>query len=197
MEKQTFIFIGKSGSGKGTQAAFIRKFLEGKSDRQVFYMESGNKFREFISQSSHTASLSREIMKEGRLQPTFLAIHIWSHLMIEQMDAEKHFIIDGTPRKLEEAHILDGAIKFYGRGKAHVIYVNVSDTWAKERLFGRGRADDKEASEVEKRLAWFQEEVMPTVEYYRANSDYDFWEINGEQSIEEVRSEIETKLAKI
>src|SRR3990172_2842261 len=125
MNPQTYIFIGRSGCGKGTQAELLEKYLESEGD-QIFYLESGAKFRNFVSQSGYTAKLSNDIMKRGELQPAFLAIHIWSHLMIEQMDEKKHLMIDGTPRKLAEAKILDEAFKFYGRKDMKIIYFNVS-----------------------------------------------------------------------
>ena len=193
MNPQTYIFIGRSGCGKGTQAELLEKYLESKGDR-IFYLESGAKFRNFVSQSGYTAKLSNDIMKRGELQPAFLAIHIWSHLMIEQMDDSKHLIIDGTPRKLDEAQILDGALKFYGRVKPKIIYINVSDEWSIARLEGRGRTDDKSLAEVKKRLAWFQTDVMPVLEFYKNNPDYDFLDINGEQTIKQVQQEILNKL---
>jgi adenylate kinase family enzyme len=133
-------------------------------------------------------------MERGELQPAFLAIHVWSHLLIEQMNEEKHVIIDGTPRKLEEAKILDEAMQFYNRGKIKIIYMNVSDEWATARLSGRGRTDDKSAEEIKKRLAWFKKDVMPAVEYFKNNPHVDFLDINGEQTIEEVKQEIFSKL---
>lgn len=189
----TYIFIGKSGSGKGTQAELLKKYLESKND-QVFYLESGAKFREFVSQSGYTAKLANDLMKKGELQPAFLAVHIWSHLMIEQMDEAKHLMIDGTPRKLAEAKILDEALKFYGRSNPKIIYVNVGDQWATDRLNGRGRADDQVLADIKKRLAWFSTDVVPALEYYKANSDYQYLEINGEQTIEEVHQEIMNRL---
>lgn len=207
MSPNTYIFIGRSGCGKGTQAELLKKYLENKG-QEVFYLESGAKFRDFVSQSGYTAELSNSIMKKGELQPAFLAIHIWSHLMIEQMDENKVLMIDGTPRKLDEAKILDGALKFYarlpapnaagyggqGRVKPKIVYVNVSDLWSIARLNGRGRADDKSLDEVKKRLAWFNTDVLPAVEYYKNNPDYEYLDINGEQTIEQVHTEIVNKL---
>lgn len=196
MTPQTFIFIGKSGCGKGTQAGLLKEYLEKNGNNPVFYLESGERFREFVSQSSHTAELSRKIMETGGLQPTFLAIHVWSHLLIEQMDETKHLIIDGTPRKLDEAKILMDAMKFYGSTKPKIIYMNVSDQWSEARLSARGRADDKSMAEIKNRLRWFEEEVMPAVEYFKNNPDCDFLDINGEQTIEEVHKEIIEKTFK-
>jgi adenylate kinase family enzyme len=167
--------------------------LETKGE-DVYYLESGAKFRDFVSQSGYTAELSNAVMKKGELQPAFLAIHIWSHLMIEHMDAKRHIMIDGTPRKLDEAKILDGAFKFYGRVKPKIVYVNVSDAWSIARLEGRGRADDKSLDEVKKRLSWFNTDVIPAIDFYKTNPDYDFLDINGEQTIEQVQAEILAKL---
>ena len=193
MNSPTYIFIGRSVCGKGTQALLLKKYL-GTKGQEVFYLESGAKFRDFVSQSGYTAQLSNTIMKKGELQPAFLAIHIWSHLMIEQMDEKKHLMIDGTPRKLAEAKILDEAFKFYGRKDMKIIYVNVSDAWSIARLEGRGRADDKSLAEVKKRLAWFNTDVVPALDFYKNNPDYQYLDINGEQTIEQVQAEILTKL---
>ncbi len=188
----TFIFLGRSGCGKGTQAQLLKNYLETEDAeaRQVFYLESGAQFRNFISQSNYTAKLSRAIMQSGALQPSFLAVHIWAHLMIEQMDADKHLIVDGTPRLLDDTKIFDSAMRFYRRQEPTVVYMNVSNDWARARLLGRARADDLKAEDVEKRLAWFDNEVMPTIEYFRTNPIYRFVEVNGEQAIEDVFKEL-------
>ena len=133
-------------------------------------------------------------MKTGELQPPFLAIHIWSHLMIEQMDEQKHLIIDGTPRKLEEAMVLDGALQFYKRKNIYILHVNVSRKWSIDRLVGRGRADDKSINEINKRLDWFDTDVIPAIDYLKQNPIYNYVDINGEQTIEEVHKEIIQKI---
>lgn len=192
---QTFIFLGRSGCGKGTQAELLKKYIEEHDEmkRPVFYLESGGAFRNFISQSNYTAKLSREVMQRGALQPSFLAVHIWAHLMIEQMDEDKHLIVDGTPRLLDDTKIFDSAMRFYARVQPTLIYMNVSNDWSRARLLGRGRADDIKPEDVEKRLAWFDSDVMPTIEYFKNNSLYRFVEINGEQPIEDVHKEIIAK----
>lgn len=195
MTPQTFIFIGRSGCGKGTQAKLLSEYLK-KNDlenRSIFYLESGEKFREFISSSGHTAELARAVAEKGGLQPAFLAIHIWSRLMIEQMEADKHVIIDGSPRKLDEAKILGESLAFYSR-KPTVVYMNVSRAWAEDKLIKRGRADDKTKEEISRRLDWFETDVAPTITYLKDSPFYDFVEINGEPSIEEVHAQILSKL---
>jgi adenylate kinase family enzyme len=191
MLQHTFIITGRSGCGKGTQAKLLIEYIEKHfPDAQVRYLESGDKFRTFLKEEGYTQELSRTIMKSGNLQPSFLAVHIWSHLMIEIMQGNEHLVMDGTPRTLSEAMVLDSAMQFYGRAKPTVLYLNVGREWSKARLAGRGRADDVSAGEVEKRLNWFDTEVMPAIEYLKKNEIYNFVEINGEQTIEEVQKEI-------
>jgi len=69
---KAFIFIGRSGCGKGTQVKlFSEKFKEDKPDQSFCYLESGKKFRDFISEETYSSRLSKEAMDEGRLQPEF------------------------------------------------------------------------------------------------------------------------------
>jgi len=73
--------------------------------------------------------------------------------------------------------------------------MNVSREWSKERLLGRGRKDD-DPEEIKKRLDWYETEVAPVVEYYKDNPKYNFIDVNGEQTIEEVHKEIIEKVFK-
>lgn len=191
MDTHTFIIIGRSGCGKGTQAKLLIDFLSEKNPTiPLKYLESGDKFRSFLKEQGYTQELSRAIMHEGRLQPSFLAVHIWSHILIESMEGNEHLILDGTPRTLPEAMVLDSAMEFYSRTKPTVLYLDVSREWSRTRLSERKRADDVSSAEVEKRLGWFDTEVMPALTYLKNNPLYTFLTINGEQSIEDVHKEI-------
>lgn len=191
MDTHTFIIIGRSGCGKGTQAKLLIDFLSEKNPTiPLKYLESGDKFRSFLKEQGYTQELSRAIMHEGRLQPSFLAVHIWSHILIESMEGNEHLILDGTPRTLPEAMVLDSAMEFYSRTKPTVLYLDVSREWSRARLSERKRADDVSSAEVEKRLGWFDTEVMPALTYLKNNPLYTFLTINGEQSIEDVHKEI-------
>ncbi|OHA92236.1 MAG: hypothetical protein A3J09_02030 [Candidatus Zambryskibacteria bacterium RIFCSPLOWO2_02_FULL_51_21] len=192
---QTIIFIGRSGCGKGTQAELfknrIRKFEPDlPAGRQVLYVETGEHFRRFLRGENFSAKLSKKIYEVDERQPDFLACYMWSHILLSELDADMHLVFDGAPRALDEAEILTSALKFYGRDKPAVIYINVSREWSEKRLLARGRADDVNLSRIDKRLDWFDKDVMPAVEYFRANPYYRFFEINGEQTIEEVHAEI-------
>src|SRR6185369_8914356 len=84
MQPQTFIFIGRSGCGKGTQAELLQKSLQEKEpNAQIFYLETGANFREFIKGEKYSNTLARKIMEEGGRQPDFLAVWMWSHVLLE------------------------------------------------------------------------------------------------------------------
>ena len=194
MQPQTFIFFGASGSGKGTQAKLlIEKFNVLDSGKRVLYLETGEKLREFVKEASLASKLAKEVLDTGGLMPEFIPIWVWTEFLIRHVSGDELLIFDGSPRKLDEAAILDSALQFYKREKPFVISIEVSDAWAKERMNERKRNDDNEA-EIMQRLSWYKENVLPAINFFKNNSYYKFVSINGEQSIEEVHQEILKKI---
>jgi adenylate kinase family enzyme len=190
----TFVFIGQSGSGKGEQSSRLRKVLVDKFPKnELFYMETGPNFREFIKGDNYSNRLSREITERGDIQPAFLAIHFWADNLLENFKGDEHIVFDGICRRLTEVEAFTTAMQFYSR-KAIIIYINISRKCAVDRLVARGRADDKDLVQLNGRLDWFEEYTMPVIGYVRENSNYTLLEINGEQTIEEVHAEILKKL---
>ncbi len=193
-ERLSFILIGKSGCGKGTQSELLTQYLKTKTpDMGVFYVQSGAEFRRFINGDSYTKKLSKQVYDVGGLEPEFLSILMWTNLIAENYNGKDHMLIDGSPRLSHEAKVLDSMFPFFGMKRPVVIFLNVSDTWATSRLLERGRMDDNTA-DIKRRLSWFGEEVMKTIDFYRNNSDYTFIEINGERNTNEIHKEIIEKL---
>lgn len=190
LKPQVFIFIGRSGSGKGTQANLLIAHLK-KIDpsRPIVYLETGKVFREFIKGNTHTQTLSKQIYEGGGLQPEFLTIDMWSEFFVRNMQDNVHVVIDGTPRKYHEAFVLDSAVKFYKWSKPHVLYIHVSRETAVERLMGRGRADDH-LSDINSRLDWFDTDVSKALTFYEDSPDYFYHDVNGERTPEETHKEI-------
>ncbi|MEK7614380.1 MAG: nucleoside monophosphate kinase [Patescibacteria group bacterium] len=187
----TFIFVGRSGCGKGTQIELLKKYLEEKnSGCSVVLIETGGRFRSFIAGDSYASDLSKEIMEKGELQPEFLAVLMWSEEMIDKIKGNEHLLIDGAPRRLREAMVLDTALRFFKKEQPIVVHLDVSSEWSKERLRDRGRKDDIGEEEVKKRLAWFDTEVKPAIDWFREEPYYRVVDINGEQTIEEVHRDI-------
>lgn len=183
MNLQTVIFIGRSGAGKGMQSGMLQEFLKKENpETPILYIETGDHFRRHIKDSGYTWDLARKVNESGSKQPSFLAVWIWSHLFIEKIRGGEHLVFDGTPRSLDEARLLSTALPFYERKEPVVVFLNVSRKWAEERLRGRGRPDDLNPEVINRRLSWYEEDVVPAVDYYRTNPAYRFVEINGEQT---------------
>lgn len=194
MTPQTFIFMGRSGCGKGTQAELLKTYVQEKDpNSEIFYLETGANFREFIKGQGYSNELSNKIYVNGDRQPDFLAIWMWAHILLEKFKGTEHLFLDGITRSLPEAMAFTTALEFYGR-KATVIFLNVSREWSEARLLARGRSDDRSKAEVIKRLNWFDRDSSPAIGYFKANEHYDVWQINGERTIEEIHHDIVQKL---
>lgn len=190
--KQVFIFIGNSGCGKGTQAKLLREQIE-KTGGDVLRLELGGEFREFWQKSGYTAERSNSIAQDGNLQPEFLATHIWSKMLVDFYTPEKFVIADGVPRRIREAKVLDGALRFYGIEKPNIIYLNISREVAKERMLSRGRFDDSEEA-IERRLDWFDQDVMRTIDFLKSDEYYNFLDIDANRTIEEIHQDIMSQI---
>ncbi|HRH26129.1 MAG TPA: nucleoside monophosphate kinase [Candidatus Paceibacterota bacterium] len=187
---KSFIFIGRSGCGKGTQAKLLIDFLAAKEpERKVLYIQTGLELREFIKGDTHTQNIAKNMATNGGLIPEFLAIYFWSRKISTEYTEGSHLIMDGMPRKQHEAQVLDSVFGFYGIVKPVVIHLNVSRLWSSDRMVARGRADDSHEN-IKNRLDWFEKEVVPTINYYKTNPMYQFMEIDGERTISEIHKDI-------
>ena len=191
MIPQTFIFFGRSGCGKGTQAELLIDYLAKKDpNRKTIFIETGRLLRSFAdNEKGFTGQKVKKILGEGGLQPEFLPIYLWGGKLIKELSGDEHIVCDGVARRLPEAPVLDSAFHFYDRKSPNVVYLNVSSEWAIKRLLERGRSDD-DKKEIENRMTWFDKNVVPAINYFKDNSYYNFSEINGEQEIEKVHADI-------
>jgi adenylate kinase family enzyme len=195
MTQNTFIFIGRYGSGKGTQAKLLIESLK-KVDhsKNVLYIETGAEFRKFFAgNSNHTALMTKKVVDSGGLMPEFMPIYIWSSLLIKNYTGAEHLVFDGTPRKLLEAKILDPVFSFYGLEKPWIVFLSVDHDISTRRLSLRGvasgRADDGKDAILKRRKA-FEDDVNPVIEWYRTNPNVRFIEIDGNRSVEEIHKDI-------
>lgn len=188
MDKDAFIFIGRSGCGKGTQKDLLIKRLE-TLGMKYLSVYTGESFRKFSTGPSFIAQKIKKILATGELAPSFIASTMWSEILMEQYKENQSLIFDGTPRTVNEAVELEDALQFLDFIHPTVVYINVSNKWAKERLLARGRSDDTNES-IDKRLGWFDSTVMNVVNYCRTKSLYQFIEVNGEQTIDGVSMDI-------
>lgn len=195
MFPQTFVMYGASGSGKGTQAKILSEYLKEKDPgRGVLHISTGRILREFVKDhNTFIIQKTEKVMKEGGLLEAFIPIWAWVRFLIENYTGEEHLIFDGVARKKEEIPVLDGTLRFLERKNPNLLFLNVSEEEAARRLLKRGRSDD-EAEDIKSRLGWFRESVIPLLDYYRKSEYFEFFDINGDETPEEIHQEIIKKI---
>ncbi|PSO47042.1 MAG: hypothetical protein BRC24_00280 [Parcubacteria group bacterium SW_4_46_8] len=193
MNRHSVIFMGAQGSGKGTQASNLREHLKQVNDtKDILHFEAGSTFRSFIKEDGFTQKKVRKSIDAGNMQPVFLPAHFWSQAFIGSLDNDTHLIVDGSPRQLLEAKVMDTAMAFYSRTPT-VINLQVRDDVAKERLLDRGRKDDSEEA-IKKRLRWHKQEVVPAISFLREQDRYTVADIDANRDIESIFQDILTTL---
>ncbi len=200
------IFIGKPGSGKGTQAKIIAEKLG------IAHLSTGDLVR------ATTGELGEEIrsyIDKGNFVPDDIMIKMLKE-RIDKEDCKKGFILDGFPRTLVQAEEMEKIIKI-----DHFIDIYISDDEAVKRMSGRRtckkcsamynihtspvpkkegicdkcggelyeRSDQKEEI-LKQRMKIHYQEVEPIIKKYNPIR------IDGSKKIEEVTGELLEKLSK-
>ena len=187
------ILLGPPGAGKGTQATFICKHFG------IPQISTGDMLRTAVKAGSELGLAAKRVMDAGALVSDDIIIALVKD-RIAQPDCANGFLFDGFPRTLPQAD----AMKAAGVKLDVVLEIDVPDAAIIERMSGRRvhlasgrtyhlkfnppkvagkddvtgedliqREDDKEET-VRKRLAVYQSQTRPLVEYYSA------WSASGD-----------------
>lgn len=189
METQTFVFFGQVGSGKGTQVKLLIDYLRTKDGKESVYAGTGDGFRKLLETQNYTASLVKDSMLRGELQPDFLTTSLFTNILVSSLNAEKHLFADGYPRTVAQSESFETMMNFFKRENIKIIYIELSKEEAMKRNLLRGRADDTEEG-LSRRFDEYINNVIPSMEYFKDKEGYEIYTINGEQTIEEVHSDI-------
>jgi adenylate kinase len=189
MQPQTFIFFGIVGSGKGTQAKLLTDFLKKQNGLDSVYAGTGEGFRKLIESKNYTASLVQEYLSRGELVPDFLTNAVFINMLIENLSAEKNLLADGFPRTVAQSQVFEEMMKFFKRDDIKIIYIGLSKEEAMKRNLLRGRTDDTPEG-IEQRFSEYVNKVMPAMDFFREKDGYTIYEINGEQTVENVHKDI-------
>ncbi|NCN11920.1 AAA family ATPase [Candidatus Kaiserbacteria bacterium] len=198
MEPMTVIFIGPQGSGKGTQIELLRRVISEKDPaRRVVDIQTGRRFRALAAKHETFAERKiSETLDTGALQPDFLTHILWGQAMIDQLDPKSHLLIDGFPRTVMQADVLDDAFDFFDRKQVHVMNLDTPEATVRQRMYERARADDTTDS-IETRLRWYREDTIPVLNFYRTRPDTVVHDLVGTDSIDGVHQQILTALTLI
>ena len=193
MQTQTVIFFGPQGSGKGTQAKKLLEFLRVEDTAPVVDLETGRGFRAMAESDSYTAKRIKDILANGELVPNFLTSSIVMTEVAERLTEDSHLVIDGFPRNVDQARVLEQMMDFYQRPHLTVVLLQVSDAIVIERMQSRGRADDTPEL-ITERLRLYHEQTKPLIKHYEDRPNTSLLVIDGDKSIEAVWEEIKANL---
>jgi adenylate kinase len=195
MKPLTFVFIGRSGAGKGTQFELLKKYLASvDTTRGQYVAVMGDIFRGFFKADARLAHIARDITNKGGFQPDFFTSGLFVSHIAHTLPEDTHIFIDGFPRSVEQLHALNELAEY-----AHlenIIYINieVEPEEVKRRLLSRGRTDDT-VEGITKRLSEYDRTVVPLIQKLEQSQAYTYLEIDGNRSIQDIHEDIKSKLA--
>ena len=191
MSPKTIIFIGPQGSGKGTQIERLYAVIAEKDPtRRIVDIQTGRRFRALAAKRETYADKKiAATLDSGELQPDFITHLLWGQAMLDQLDDKSHLLIDGFPRTVPQADVLEDALDFFERDHVHVVNLDTPEEVVRRRMEERARDDDTTDS-IETRLRWYRDDTLPVLDYYRVRPETTVHDIDGMVSIDEVHTAI-------
>ena len=179
------ILFGKPGSGKGTQAEFI------KIKYDLIHISTGDLFRNNISNNTDLGLLAKSYMDNGDLVPDEVTVKMLEAEVNKHPNA-KGFIFDGFPRTTIQAEILDKFLATLKLSISMTIALEVDENLLIDRLINRGkdsgRSDDQDRSKIQNRFDEYNKKTSPLINYYKNQNK--FFDVNGVGDINEISSRI-------
>jgi len=191
-DKVTVIFVlGGPGAGKGTQCAKLV------ADYGFKHLSAGDLLREEQDRpGSEFGEMIKSYIKEGTIVPMEVTVQLLENAMKSSMEGENKkglFLIDGFPRKLDQAHAFERTVvpsKF-------TLFFDCSEAVMEKRLLHRGettgRADDNIES-IKKRFRTFVETSMPVVDEFESQGRV--VKVNAERAPVEVYEDVKREFGK-
>ena len=189
MKKANLIMLGAPGSGKGTRAVALCEVLN------VVQVATGDLFRNNIKGGTELGNLAKSYIDKGELVPDEVTASMVKD-RLQQPDCQNGFILDGFPRTIKQADMLEKILSDIGQEISYVLYLDVSDEEILKRISGRlicekcqapyhkifspskvegvcdkcggklYQRDDDKPETVKKRLEVFRKNTFPLVDYY-------------------------------
>lgn len=185
------IMLGAPGAGKGTQAKMIAEKYS------VPHVSTGDIFRANIKNGTELGMEAKTYMDQGLLVPDELTVRILLD-RVAQEDCKNGYVLDGFPRTIPQAEVLDEALTKLGDQIDYAVNVDVPDENIIRRMSGRRACltcgatyhiehippkkegvcdtcgselvlrDDDKAETVKNRLEVYHKQTQPLIDFYTA-----------------------------
>lgn len=164
-KKPAILILGAPGSGKGTQGVTLGKLPK------FFHCACGDVFRS-LDTRTELGKKFVEYSSKGQLVPDEFTIELWKAQIENWKDSHDYFpdadilILDGIPRNLEQAKILNDYIEVH-----QVFHLSCPDRDELERRMRKralrsNRIDDANEDVIQERIQTYEAETKPIIEYY-------------------------------
>jgi len=165
MKYHTYLLFGAPGSGKGTQGKTLGTIP------RFFHCPCGDVFRS-IDTRTKVGKAFLEYSSKGELVPDNITVELWEEAIDAAVDAHKFkpdidiLVLDGIPRNVSQARIMDEKIDV--QKVFHLSCPNRDTLYArlKKRALKDNRLDDANEQVIQRRLATYESESKPVLEYY-------------------------------
>jgi len=178
------VLLGAPGSGKGTQAKLL------KQEFNIPHISTGDLLRAAVAAKTELGLAAKEVMDAGQLVSDEIVLGMLKERLAHD-DAKMGFILDGFPRNLVQAAMLDKLLEEINMPAQHAILIAVDPQEVVGRIAKRaeleGRADDTETV-VRDRIKIYENQTAPVVDYYKNHEILS--EVLGTGSIDEVQHRI-------
>lgn len=153
------ILIGPPGAGKGTQCQRLVEYLE------VPHLSTGEMLRAAIRAETPEGITAKDYMEHGQLVPDSLVLAMVTK-RLEAADCRPGCLLDGFPRTLPQAEMLDDLLERRAMTVDGVIELAVPREELIRRMLARKRADDN-PEVFSKRITSFETQTAPLLDYYQ------------------------------
>ncbi|MBE5839694.1 MULTISPECIES: adenylate kinase [Butyrivibrio] len=205
------IMLGAPGAGKGTQAQMIAdKF-------NIPHISTGDIFRANIKNGTELGKKAKEFMDKGQLVPDELTVQLLLDRVAND-DCKNGYVLDGFPRTIPQADVLDSELTKLGDKVDFAINVDVPDENIVRRMSGRRaclkcgatyhiehippkkegicdkcgselvQREDDKPETVQNRLSVYHEQTQPLIDYYDKKNILKT--VDGTKDMQEVFSNI-------
>ena len=179
------ILFGPPGAGKGTQAKYLVKKLNG------FQISTGDMLRDEIKKDTEIGKKIIQDMNDGKFVNDQIVNDLIKNYIFDPQKKNK-LIFDGYPRSLSQAKNLDLLLEDSNQKISHIFFLNVKKEIILKRIEKRKNIEKRSDDNLEtilKRHDTYMETTKPVLDFYSKNTN--FHEIDGASEIEVITAKID------